>query len=312
MSFNVVWLPLFLLQFCIFQISFEDHQMKIALSSFKLWFPVQGKVGGINGNWDCFWSSNVIPLIEKYLSWKCNIPFKKCHWSCAVRQWFCGLFPWHFCSTWKQNEKRKTKAERKNYRQWHTLKVTQEPHQPKPSVSLLEHKHILQVQQLSKWDIVNQVSGEAIKYTSVKHDCCFLNRRSESPHVKAQSDSEWQFRLCGDQRNCKQMGQGTRESENTDVQSCFHPFYFANVTELMALWSHACVRARTEEAERSAVHWQAGDLNHYILYSQSCRIQEPQPTITIWKAKGGMREYKLCLFRLIVADVCCLVFPLSG
>lgn len=39
-------------------------------------------------------------------------------------------------------------------------------------------------------EFLNQVSGEAIKYTSVKHDGCFLNRRSESPHVKAESDSE--------------------------------------------------------------------------------------------------------------------------
>lgn len=78
-----------------------------------------------------------------------------------------------------------------------------------------------------KIGFVNQVSGEAIKYTSVKHDGCFLNRRSESPHVKAESDSEWQFQLCGDQHNCKQVGWGSDRAEES-VCARFHRFSSSN------------------------------------------------------------------------------------
>lgn len=52
---------------------------------------------------------------------------------------------------------------------------------------------------------VKQISGQAIKYTSVKHDSRFLNRRSAAPHAKVKSDLEWQPQLCGDQSNCKQV-----------------------------------------------------------------------------------------------------------
>lgn len=54
-----------------------------------------------------------------------------------------------------------------------------------------------------------------------------------------------------------------------------------------------------------------------LTHTRSFRIQKPQPTDTIWRAKrengrrGGLKKYKsLPLFRLVAAVVCCLVFPL--
>lgn len=61
---------------------------------------------------------------------------------------------------------------------------------------------------------MNLGCGEAIKLL-FEHDGCSSNSQLGLPHVKTNSAPEWQSQLCGDQRNCKQMGKGNHPAAQT-------------------------------------------------------------------------------------------------
>lgn len=79
---------------------------------------------------------------------------------------------------------------------------------------------------------MNLGCGEAIKLL-FEHDGCSLNRQLGLPHVKTNSAPEWQLQLCGEQRNCKQMGKGNDPAAQTHcVCLCLSVYVCACV------WSH--------------------------------------------------------------------------
>lgn len=89
-----------------------------------------------------------------------------------------------------------------------------------------------------------------------KHDDYISKGWSESPHVKADSDSEWQPQPFYDQQNCKQVGWGRDRAERSvRFRHCVSllPFvYFWKKKKRCMnewIWAHVLVWVRANEKE---------------------------------------------------------------
>lgn len=154
---------------------------------------------------------------------------------------------------------------------------------------------------------MNHVFSEAIENNTVKHDGCFLNRRSESPHVNKNQ-------MLSDSFNAAVSRTAVNKWEEEQIVQIFPVFFYCPISQIYA-FNLLCVNMHAPK-KQSALYFFTKTLHPH----SNSTHKKPQPTDIVYRAKRervrrkqerGLKEYKsLPLFRLVVAVVCCMVFPL--